>query len=84
MAASLDEGVQFWSLPPQHLKALSDQGSVKAYAKNTIIISEGERSESLFIILSGKVKVFLADEDRQGSAAKHAGTRRVFRRNDPG
>ena len=63
MTASLDEGAQFWSLPPQHLKALSEQGSVKAYPKNTIIISEGERSESLFIILSGKVKVFLADED---------------------
>ena len=63
MTTSLDEGVQFWSLPPQHLKTLSEQGSVKAYPKHTIIISEGERSESLFIILSGKVKVFLADED---------------------
>ena len=63
MTASLDEGAQFWSLPAQHLKALSEQGSVKAYPKHTIIISEGERSESLFIILSGKVKVFLADEE---------------------
>jgi CRP/FNR family cyclic AMP-dependent transcriptional regulator len=63
MTASFDESARFWSLPPQHLKTLSDQGSVKAYPKNTIIISEGERSESLFIILSGKVRVFLADED---------------------
>lgn len=63
MTASFDEEAQFWSLPPHHLKALGEQGSVKAYPKNTIIVSEGERSESLFIILSGKVKVFLADED---------------------
>jgi CRP/FNR family cyclic AMP-dependent transcriptional regulator len=63
MTASLDESGPLWSLPPQHLKALSALGSLKAYPKNTIIISEGERSESLFIILSGKVKVFLADED---------------------
>ena len=63
MTASFDGRVQLWSLPPQHLKALGEQGSVKAYPKNTIIVSEGERSESLFIILSGKVKVFLADEE---------------------
>lgn len=63
MTASFGESARFWSLPPQHLKALSEQGSVKAYPKNTIIISEGERSESLFIVLSGRVKVFLADED---------------------
>jgi CRP/FNR family transcriptional regulator, cyclic AMP receptor protein len=63
MTASFDESVQLWSLPPQHLKSLSDHGSVKAYPKQTIIISEGERSESLYIILSGKVKVFLADEE---------------------
>jgi CRP/FNR family cyclic AMP-dependent transcriptional regulator len=63
MTASFDESAQLWSLPPQHLKALGEQGSVKAYPKNTIIVSEGERSESLFIILSGKVKVFLADEE---------------------
>ena len=63
MTASFYESVQLWSLPPQHLKSLSDHGSVKAYPKQTIIISEGERSESLYIILSGKVKVFLADEE---------------------
>jgi CRP/FNR family cyclic AMP-dependent transcriptional regulator len=63
MTASLERGAQLWSLPPHHVKALSEQGSVKAYPKNTIIVSEGERSDSLFIILSGKVKVFLADEE---------------------
>ncbi len=63
MSVSIDDGAQLWSLPPEHMKALGEQGTVKAYPKNTIIVSEGERSESLFIILSGKVKVFLADEE---------------------
>ncbi|HEX7954293.1 MAG TPA: cyclic nucleotide-binding domain-containing protein [Burkholderiales bacterium] len=63
MTASSEQGSQLWSLPPHHVKALSEQGSVKAYPKNTIIVSEGERSDSLFIILSGRVKVFLADEE---------------------
>jgi len=63
MAGSTDEHAALWSLPPQHLKALADQGTVKAFPKNAIIVSEGDRSDSLFIVQSGKVKVYLADED---------------------
>jgi CRP/FNR family cyclic AMP-dependent transcriptional regulator len=33
------------------------------YPKNTIILSEGDSSDSLYLILSGKVKVFLNDEN---------------------
>ena len=62
MAGSTDESAALWSLPPQHLKALADQGTVRAFPKNTIIISVGDRSDSMFIIQSGKVKVYLADE----------------------
>ena len=63
MTASINEGAPLWSLPPQYLKALAEQGTVKAFPKNTIIVSEGDRSDSLFIVQSGKVKVYLADED---------------------
>jgi len=63
MAESTEENTRFWSLSSQHLKALADQGTVKAFPKNTIIVSEGDRSDSLFIVQSGKVKVYLADED---------------------
>jgi CRP/FNR family transcriptional regulator, cyclic AMP receptor protein len=63
MAGSIDEGAPFWSLPPQHLKALAEQGTVKAFPKNTVIVSEGDRSDTLFIVQTGKVKVYLADED---------------------
>jgi CRP/FNR family cyclic AMP-dependent transcriptional regulator len=63
MAEPTDETAPFWSLPPQHLKALAEQGTVKAFPKNVVIISEGDRSDSLFIVQSGKVKVYLADED---------------------
>jgi len=63
MAGSADEGAPFWSLPPQHLKALAERGTVKAFPKNTVIVSQGDRSDSLFIVQTGKVKVYLADED---------------------
>jgi CRP/FNR family transcriptional regulator, cyclic AMP receptor protein len=51
------------SLAKQHINALAEHGTVKAYPKNAVIISEGDRSDSLYVILSGKVKVYLADEE---------------------
>jgi CRP/FNR family transcriptional regulator, cyclic AMP receptor protein len=52
-----------WSLPEPYLDALAEHGTVKAYPKNAVIVSEGDRSDSLYVILSGKVKVYLADEE---------------------
>jgi CRP/FNR family cyclic AMP-dependent transcriptional regulator len=51
------------SLAAQHIRALADHGTVKAYPKNAVIVSEGDRSDSLYVILTGKVKVYLADEE---------------------
>lgn len=52
-----------WSLPEHYLKTLSDHGTVKAYPKNAVIVNEGDHSDSLYVILSGKVKIYLADEE---------------------
>ncbi|MGD8907724.1 MAG: Crp/Fnr family transcriptional regulator [Chromatiales bacterium] len=45
-------------------RALIEQRVVKrSFPKNTIVLSEGDSSDSLYLILSGKVKVFLNDEN---------------------
>jgi CRP/FNR family cyclic AMP-dependent transcriptional regulator len=36
---------------------------VRTYPKNTIVVTEGERSDSLYVILSGRVKVLVSDEN---------------------
>ena len=63
MTVSSGGHAPLWSLSEKHLKALAQRGSVKAYPKNTVIVNEGDRSDTLFIILSGKVKAYLADEE---------------------
>lgn len=63
MTPSSSENAPLWSLSDTHLKALSEQGTIKSYPKNAVIVTEGDRSDTLFIILSGKVKAYLADED---------------------
>jgi CRP/FNR family cyclic AMP-dependent transcriptional regulator len=49
-------------LTEAELRALSGRGAVKSFPKHAVIVSEGDETDSLFVILSGRVKVFLADE----------------------
>ena len=44
------------------VKALAAHGLVRAYPKGAIIITEGDPSDSIYVILSGRVKVYLSDE----------------------
>ncbi|MGH8728395.1 MAG: Crp/Fnr family transcriptional regulator [Burkholderiales bacterium] len=50
------------SLSENHLRALAKHGVTRTFRKNTVVISEGDSTDSLYIIVSGKVKVYLADE----------------------
>jgi CRP/FNR family cyclic AMP-dependent transcriptional regulator len=51
------------ALEAHELDALASHATAQSYPKNTIIINEGDRSDSIFITVSGKVKVFLHGED---------------------
>jgi CRP/FNR family cyclic AMP-dependent transcriptional regulator len=43
------------------LRAIAETGVVRTFPRNTVIISDGDQSDSLYIILSGKVKVFASN-----------------------
>ena len=45
------------------VRDLARGGQVRSFARNTVFIHEGETGDSLFVILSGRVKVFVADAD---------------------
>lgn len=55
--------VPFLNLDESILKEMIPQGVVRTYPKGSIIIHAGDISDSLYVILSGKVKVFISDED---------------------
>ena len=48
---------------PAVVQALAAHGIVRHYPKNAVIITEGDPSDSLFVILSGSVKVYLSKDD---------------------
>ncbi|HEV8257470.1 MAG TPA: Crp/Fnr family transcriptional regulator [Casimicrobiaceae bacterium] len=45
-------------LAPDTLRAIAATGVARNYPKNTILINEGDVGDSLFIVISGRVKVF--------------------------
>ena len=51
----------FSGISDQILEELTNRAVVKHFSKHTIIISEGDESGPLFVILTGKVRVFLCD-----------------------
>ena len=53
----------FEGLPEEDLKKLTELAAVRAFPRNTVIISEGDESDSMYVVLAGKVKVYLSDDE---------------------
>lgn len=53
----------FSGLSADELATVVAIANKRSYPKNTIIINEGDETDSLYLILSGKVKIVLSDED---------------------
>jgi CRP/FNR family transcriptional regulator, cyclic AMP receptor protein len=45
------------------VRELAQRGQLRSIARNVVFIHEGDQGDSLFVILSGRVKVFVADAD---------------------
>lgn len=43
------------------VRELARRGQIRNIARNSVFIHEGEKGDSLFVILSGRVKVYVAD-----------------------
>jgi CRP/FNR family cyclic AMP-dependent transcriptional regulator len=52
----------FSGVGERELKAITQAAVKKVYARNTIILSEGDLTDSLYIVVAGKVKVTIIDE----------------------
>ena len=49
-------------LPQPLLDKVAAVATVRAFAKRSIIVTEGDDTDSLYLILAGRVKVYLSDE----------------------
>lgn len=54
---------QIFELSAEELDALTRNAVVRSFPKNAVIVNEGDPTDSLYIILVGKVRVYLADHE---------------------
>ena len=52
----------FEGVAEAELRALAERTVTRSYPKQAILVSEGDDSDSLYLILAGRVKVYLGDE----------------------
>ncbi|MBA2351460.1 MAG: Crp/Fnr family transcriptional regulator [Burkholderiales bacterium] len=65
-------------LTETQLRALAAHGVARTFQRNAVVINEGDETDSLYIILSGKVKVYLADESGKEVVLNTAGPGSYF------
>ena len=51
------------TIEAEELRALSAHATEQTFQKNVVIVNEGDETKAIFIILSGRVKVFLRNAD---------------------
>jgi CRP/FNR family cyclic AMP-dependent transcriptional regulator len=51
------------SFDEKALRELAPRGAARSYPKNAVVINEGDQTDSLYILLSGRAKVFVSEED---------------------
>ena len=68
----------FSGLPKEALTEIEQHGTVKSYKKNVIVINQDDETYSLYVILSGSVKVFVSGEDGREAVLNHQETGDYF------
>ncbi|MEP7181543.1 MAG: Crp/Fnr family transcriptional regulator [Betaproteobacteria bacterium] len=53
----------FAPLTRDTLRAMASSGVVRTFPKNTVLIHEGDTGDSLFVVLSGKLKVYASNDE---------------------
>ena len=57
----------FQGLDDSELEMLQARGRIQTYPKHSVFINEGDQSSAMFVVLTGKAKVFLSDEEGKES-----------------
>ena len=78
MALSLKHIPLFRGVPESELRALAAKAVIQTFPRNSIVVREGEFAQSLYVILSGKIKVYLRADSGKELVLDLKGPREYF------
>ncbi|HYC35666.1 MAG TPA: Crp/Fnr family transcriptional regulator [Usitatibacter sp.] len=61
MSAAATPAIESFRLGPAELEQMSRHGVVREYRARTMVVTEGEQTDALYIILDGKLRAFVGD-----------------------
>jgi CRP/FNR family transcriptional regulator, cyclic AMP receptor protein len=53
----------FTHLDENAMRAVAPHGAVRSFPKNAVVVNEGDATDSLYVVLAGRVKAFASGED---------------------
>jgi CRP/FNR family cyclic AMP-dependent transcriptional regulator len=65
-------------LSEAEVRAMARHAVTRAFPKNTIVVTEGDRTDTLHVIVSGRVKIYVSDEKGKEIVLNHAGPGEYF------
>ncbi len=78
MALSLKHIPLFRGVRESELRALTAKAVIKTFPRNSIVVREGEFTRSLYVILAGKIKVYLKADSGKELVLDLKGPREYF------
>lgn len=60
------------------LDALIALGTLRQFPKNTLLVQEGDKSDQIYVVVTGRLKVFLGDADGKEVTIDSLGPRQFF------
>ena len=63
MTGDTPSAAQLKGIADTFVRQLAALGRLRTYPKNTVFITEGDSSDSVFVVLTGRVKVFISDTE---------------------
>jgi CRP/FNR family cyclic AMP-dependent transcriptional regulator len=73
-----DRAPSRFALSPEELRAMTAHAVTRAFPRNAVVLNEGDRTDSLYIILEGRVKAFVADADGKEAVLSTQGPGEYF------
>jgi CRP/FNR family cyclic AMP-dependent transcriptional regulator len=78
LSETLEEITMFRGLSKEDIDNIASKTVIRQYPKNTVVVSQGDETDSFYIIMQGKVDVFLHNDKGKEIIINTLGEREAF------